>query len=138
MTTSSEILQNCFEHNDDTCGFFGMQVYGKNTGEPFIEIGIADYGDGLKTTLLRNRKNRKIKTDIDAIREAIRPGISEFVEPDRGNGMYHLLRMTSMYKGTVQIRSGHSTMRFRFDTNEEWEFSGGYMPGVQISLTLPI
>ena len=50
----SEICQNTFDHNIHTCGFFAMQVYQSGSNR-FLEIGVADYGDGLATTLGRIR-----------------------------------------------------------------------------------
>ena len=59
----SEICQNTFDHNTQACGFFAMQVYQKR----FLEIGVADYGDGLATTLRRNPNNPPIASDREAI-----------------------------------------------------------------------
>src|SRR5258706_8362371 len=41
----SEVCQNSFDHNAHTCGFLAMQVY-RSGCERFLEIGVADYGDG--------------------------------------------------------------------------------------------
>ena len=89
-TGISEICQNTFDHNQGTCGFLAMQVYGKGA-KRFLEIGVADYGGGIMATLRRNPKNHNISTDIEAIREATKLGTSEHDDPTRGTGLYHLL-----------------------------------------------
>lgn len=130
----SEICQNIFEHNTEACGFFSMQVY-KREPECFLEIGVADCGDGLATTLRRNPANLLIASDEDAIHLAIKLGTSEFNDPTRGMGLYHLLDIASKHSGSVHIRSGTAAMRFRKDKKRS--FSVPSMPGVQIAFTLP-
>ena len=65
-TAVSEICQNTFDHNQHTCGFMAMQVYGRAPNR-FLEIGVADFGDGLLATLQRNDKYQGIKSDLEAI-----------------------------------------------------------------------
>src|SRR6266852_765470 len=55
----SEICQNTFDHNAHTCGFLSMQVY-QSGSKRFLEIGVADCGDGLAATLRRNPDNQPI------------------------------------------------------------------------------
>ncbi len=135
-TLVSEICQNTFDHNQQTCGFVAMQVY-RSTGAPFLEIGVADYGDGLAATLKRNPKNLPINSDLDAIMRATEAGTSQYDDPTRGTGLYHLLDIAYKHRGSVQIRSGASSVRFRMDKKKGWAFAGPPMPGVQIVLALP-
>lgn len=134
-TAISEIGQNTFDHNTSTCGFLAMQVYGKGL-KSFLEIGVADYGDGLAKTLSRNPKMRKIQSDSDAIALATQQGISEHDDPTRGTGLYHLLEIAYKHEGSVQIRSGESKVRYRMDKKRGWRFSVPFLQGVQIALTL--
>jgi len=129
----SEICQNTFDHNTHACGFFAMQVYQKR----FLEIGVADYGDGLATTLRRNPNNPPVASDREAIYQATQLGTSEFNDSTRGTGLYHLLEIAYKHKGSVQIRSGAAAMRFRMDKKQGWNFPVISMPGVQIAFTLP-
>jgi hypothetical protein len=129
----SEICQNTFDHNTHACGFFAMQVYQKR----FLEIGVADYGDGLATTLRRNPDNLLIASDREAIYQATQLGTSEFNDRTRGTGLYHLLEIAYKHKGSVNIRSGAAAMRFRMDKQQGWNFPVISMPGVQIAVTLP-
>lgn len=134
-TVISEICQNTFDHNKLTCGFLAMQVYGKGT-KRFLEIGVADYGDGLTKTLQRNPKNKGINSDLDAIDFAIKAGTSEHDDPTRGTGLYHLLEIAYRYEGRVQIRSGGGLARYRMDRRQGWRTPVTYLPGVQIALSL--
>lgn len=132
----SEICQNTFDHNTHSCGFLAMQVYRGGPGR-FLEIGVADYGDGLAATLKRNPHNPPILSDMEAIHQATQLGTSEFSDRTRGTGLYHLLEITYKHGGSVQIRSGGATMRYRMDKQQGWGFHVVPMPGVQIALTLP-
>ena len=135
-TAISEVSQNTFEHNWKVCGFFAMQVYGGGSGR-FLEIGIADHGDGLAATLNRNTKNRPVLSDVSAIERATKLQVSAFDDPTHGTGLYHLLNIASRHRGMVQIRSGAAKVRFRTDQNRHWRIPVPHMPGVQVALTLP-
>jgi anti-sigma regulatory factor (Ser/Thr protein kinase) len=134
-TAVSEICQNTFDHNRNTRGFIAMQVYGKGSRR-FLEIGVADYGDGLARTLSRNPKNPAVQSDLGAIKLATQPGTSEHDDPTRGTGLYHLLEIAYRHEGSVQIRSGEHKVRFRMDKQQGWGFQVPFMPGVQIALAL--
>lgn len=132
----SEICQNTFDHNVHTCGFLAMQVYRSGSGR-FLEIGVADYGDGLAATLRRNPDNSPIASDKEAIYQATQLGTSAFRDHTRGTGLYRLLEITYKHRGSVQIRSGAAIVRFRMDKQRGWNFPVPSMPGVQVAFTLP-
>lgn len=134
-TAISEICQNTFDHNRDTCGFIAMQGYGKGARR-FIEVAVADYGEGLRSTLCRNVKNGAIRSDVDAIKIATKLGASEYDDPTRGTGLHHLLEIAYKHQGSVQFRSGSGKVRFRMDRRLGWSFQVPQLPGVQITLTL--
>ena len=131
----SELCQNTFDHNAYTCGFLAMQVFGTGTKQ-FLEIGVADFGEGLRTTLSRNAKNLPIRSDRDAIQAAIKLGTSEHDDPTRGTGLYHLLEIAYRHRGSVQIRTGSSAIRYRMDRRVGWDFEVPHLPGVQVALDL--
>lgn len=135
-TAVSEVAQNTFDHNSDTCGFIAMQVYGSGS-EQFLEIGIGDYGEGLATTLRRNSRHAGIQTDIQAIDVATDLGTSEHEDPTRGTGLYHLLRIAYDHMGAVQIWSGAGKVRYRMDKRKGWAFTVPTIPGVHVALSLP-
>ena len=130
----SEVCQNTFDHNSNACGFLAMQVYGRGA-KRFLQIGIADYGDGIATSLARNPAHRGL-TDLDAIHRATDLGTSEHDDPTRGTGLHHLLDIAYRQKGSVQIRSGTSKVRYRFDQQKAWDLPARRVPGVHIALSL--
>lgn len=135
-TAVSEICQNTFDHSTEACGFIAMQVYG-SPGNRFLEIAVADYGHGLAASLRRNSNNGPIATDGDAIQRAVQLGVSEYDDPTRGTGLYHLLEIAYKHQGTVQIRSGTAKGRFRMDRRQGWLFAVPDLRGVQVALELP-
>lgn len=132
----SEASQNMFDHSGSTQGFFAMQAYQSAQGA-FLEIGVADCGDGLATSLRRNPITPVLPSDQAAIAYATQLGTSEHDDPTRGRGLYHLLEIAYKHKGSVQLRSGTATARYRMDLQQGWILSVPFMPGVQIALTLP-
>lgn len=132
----SEICQNTLDHNAQACGFLAMQAYDGRTNR-FLEIGVADYGDGLTASLRRNPKNPTMLSDRQAIELATELGSSEYDDITRGTGLYHLLEIAYKHRGSVQIRSGAAKMRYRMDRRCGWGFTVPPMPGVHIAFTLP-
>ena len=131
----SEICGNVTDHARQGCGFIAMQVYyPRETG--FVEVGVADYGEGIAATLRNNSKLPTITNDFQAIRLAVQEGISEHDSPNRGIGLYHLLCIAKKLGGLVQIRSGSAKLRYR--EGEYWDrgMRVPLMPGVQIAFTL--
>jgi anti-sigma regulatory factor (Ser/Thr protein kinase) len=132
----SEVCQNTIDHNRIACGFFVMQVYRPLGGDRFVEIGVSDYGCGIQESLKRNPKYQTIGDDLSAIHAATQQGVTSSNDPTRGMGLAHLLEITEKRKGTVQIRSGCATARYRFDKIKAHGFSVTWLPGVHISLQL--
>lgn len=136
-TIISESLQNIYEHNVDTHGFVAFQTYQTTTGQKFLEVGLSDFGAGIRETLKKNPKFQNIQNDFEAIDKAIELGTSQFDDPTRGNGLYHLMETIKKYHGTVQIRSGQATLRCRYDKEKpKNRFIVPYLPGVHITINL--
>lgn len=130
----SEICQNTFDHNQAACGFLTMQVYGRGTSR-FLQIGVADYGNGIRESLARNPQHQALD-DLAAIRRATELGSSEHDDPTRGTGLHHLLDIAYRQGGTVQIRSGGAKVRYNFKKRRGWGFTVPPVPGVHIALSL--
>jgi len=136
VTAISEVCQNIFDHNNGICGFIAMQVY-KTGKESFLQIGISDYGDGLWQSLKRNVKNKGIKSHVEAINYATRALTSEYDDPTRGTGLYHLLNIMKKNSGVVQIRTGCGKVRYGLQKKIEWDMdTTPYMQGVHIALDI--
>jgi len=132
----SEICQNTFDHNRDRCGFFSLQTFGEQSRR-FTEICVSDYGIGLAESLTNNPNNPNFGSDIEAIKFAMKLGVSEFDDPTRGTGLHHLLRIAEKNEGSIQITSGSGTVRYRADKDEWRYFKSLHIPGVSIVLCLP-
>jgi len=133
----SEVAQNTFDHNDETCGFLAMQVYGQGQHR-FLEIGVADFGQGLAATLRRNPLHAGVQTDLEMIERAVQNRTSQHHDDQtRGTRMYHLLSIAHQHAGSLQIRSGGANLRYRGDRRQGWGRDVPHMPGVHIALTLP-
>jgi hypothetical protein len=133
----SEICQNIHDHNDGIMGFIAMQVYTKGKNK-FLEIGVSDFGQGLAATLKRNEKNPGLRSNYEAIEFATKAGTSEFNDPTRGKGLYHLLRIIYKHSGLVQIHSGDGKVRYRKDRRTKWDGTVPNLPGVHIVLELRV
>ncbi|MGK2860237.1 MAG: hypothetical protein ACSLFQ_23825 [Thermoanaerobaculia bacterium] len=137
-TVISEVAQNTFDHNSQTCGFLALQAYKPRRGRRFVEIGIADFGAGLRATLERNPDAAQwIKSDTDAIAIATRLGMSQHQDATRGTGLHHLLRVAVRGGGSVHIRSGTGKIVYRGDRNQGYRFTVPAMPGVQVVISVP-
>jgi anti-sigma regulatory factor (Ser/Thr protein kinase) len=136
-TAVSEICGNVIDHVRDRCGFIAMQLYRQRETE-FVEVGVADYGEGLATTLSRNPKYSAIASDFQAIQLATRKGVSEHDSRTRGFGLYDLLRIANKLDGAVQIRSGSAKLRYRKGKHWGLKIPVPRMPGVQIAFTLQL
>ena len=133
----SESSQNIYDHNPGSYGFIAFQTYRASNGSKFLEVGLSDFGAGIQTTLKMNPNFASIKNDIEAIEKAVELGTSQYTDPTRGNGLYHLMQTIKKYKGTVQVRSGQATIRCRFDTNQSHsKFCVPFLPGVHITIKL--
>jgi anti-sigma regulatory factor (Ser/Thr protein kinase) len=133
VTAISEVCQNTLDHNREIPAFLAMQAYWGDNGK-FLEIGVSDYGSGLAVTLNRNKKNPHMRTDLEAINYATRQGTSEFDDPTRGTGLYHLMEFTDKHCGTVQIHTGKGKLRQRNKNRREWNATAPYLPGVHVAL----
>ena len=137
-TVISEVAQNTFDHNAQTCGFLALQTYKPKRGPRFVEIGIADFGEGLRTTLQRNpRLAPRIHGDRDAIAIATQLGASQHNDATRGTGLHHLLRIAARHRGSVHIRSGTGKITYRGDRGQRYGFTVPPMPGVQVVISVP-
>lgn len=131
----SECCQNIFDHNKNAFGFIALQTY-KTDSEDFTEIGIVDCADGLKTSLRRNPNHTSISSDLEALRMAIKLGVSEYDDQTRGTGLFHLLEIAEKHRGFVQIRSGIAKIRVQRNQSRD-ESKVPNLAGVQITLKLP-
>ncbi|HWQ42075.1 MAG TPA: hypothetical protein VN456_08590 [Desulfosporosinus sp.] len=133
----SEISQNIYDHTPGSYGFIALQTYRTLIGTKFLEVGLADFGAGILTTLKRNPKFAYLSNDMDAIEKAIELGTSQYQDKTRGTGLYHLMETIKKHSGTVQIMSGQAKFRCRFDAYQTpMKFPVSNYPGVSITIKI--
>lgn len=112
-STLSEICANAAEHGASSFGAYAaVQAYhhivsgSRRRGEEVI-VAIADGGVGVRETLSRNPAYAEhTSTDNDAIRHALKMGVSTTGEVGRGGGLTLVAQIAAKNGGSLSIRSG--------------------------------
>lgn len=113
----SELSHNILEHHADAAnagGIIAMQIY-KDGADRFMELVVADRGDGIRGTLGRNDRYAYLTSDIDAILLSTDGQVSRYNDFTHGHGLPLLLRLAQQHGGTVHIRSGEGKVYYRMD-----------------------
>lgn len=103
----SELARNVLEHAESAHGAFLCAQYYKKSNS--IRIGIADTGVGIKETITRSHP---ANTDLEAIRLALRPGITGTTtreggtEQNAGAGLFFIKSIASINRDFFVIYSG--------------------------------
>jgi len=104
----SELVSNVIEHaQSEHGGIICAQYYKKSNS---IRIGIADTGVGIKSTITRFHR---AKTDLDAIKLALRPGITGTTwkeggtEQNAGAGLFFIKSIANVNRDFFIIYSGN-------------------------------
>ena len=149
----SELVRNVIEHANTPFGAFLCAQYYKKSNT--IRIGIADAGVGIKTAI---NESYAAKTDLEAIRLALQPGITgatrreggteqnagaglffiksiawvnrDFFVIYSGNTMYKMLRR----KQSSKIRLKADPFKDRHSTDDKLPFWQGTIVGIDINL----
>lgn len=126
-----EICDNVINHSESKVGGFVEAV--TYTKERRITFTVADAGRGILNSLKEGIPN--LKTNIQAIGEAIKAGVTRNKEVGQGNGLAGSLRITTMTGGSLDITSGQG--RFYCTTNHSSEIEspekGHFYPGTSVS-----
>lgn len=134
----SEVCHNVFEHNEGkTVGYAAMQAYTSRQGKKFLQVSVGDDGLGVPETLRRNPQYANLTDDSDAIIKSFENHVSEFDDPTRGNGLYHLLELVVNHKGTLTVRSGMGKVYIRGDKKQGRTFDVAQLKGTQFAITFP-
>lgn len=112
-STLSEVCSNAAEHSASPCGAYAaVQAYhhivsgSRRRGEEVL-IAIADGGVGVRETLSRNTKYAEYTvTDNDALRYALKMGVSGTGEVGRGGGLTLVAQIATRSGGSLSLRSG--------------------------------
>jgi hypothetical protein len=118
-----EILRNIPEHADVKQAWICGQYWSDKTAE----IAIVDDGIGIKESLRKNKIHREyIETDEDALKFAIKAGISQAFQPSRKNksedewansgfGLYMVSEICKELQGSFVLASGNKYIKINQD-----------------------
>jgi len=100
-----------------------------------VLVAIADGGVGIRETLSRNPKYAEhTETDNDALRHAVRMGVSGTGEVGRGGGLALVAQISARRSGSLSLRSGSGRVTFydgRTNSRNVPQFPGAF---VRVSL----
>ncbi|MFC1414149.1 hypothetical protein ACEZCY_33875 [Streptacidiphilus sp. N1-12] len=108
-----ELIDNAVSHGSGRCGaFIAAQAYsGKTTGYRRLEVAVCDTGIGVLEHLRRNPEHADAATSAEAMRRALRPGVSG-TEDRRGNGLPDLMNHAGRAgPARLVLRSGDGLLR---------------------------
>ena len=146
--TLSEICANAVEHGASPFGAYAaVQAYhhivsgrhsgpkGGRRGEEVL-IAIADGGVGVRETLSRNPKYLEFtETDNDALRHALKMGVSGTGEIGRGGGLAVVGQIATRAEGSLSLRSGAGRVTFYGDRTNSRNVPS--FPGTFVRVSLP-
>ena len=132
----SEVCQNIIEHSENT-GFVGIQKYHfQKRDMNVVKIAVMDLGIGFRESL---SERIPVKSDLDAIEQALLHGVSRHQDEGRGHGLKAVRRFVRKWNGKISIRS--ETAKFSIIPEWGWgrerERNLIVFPGAQISIMLP-
>lgn len=126
-----EICDNVINHSDSKVGGFVEAV--TYTKERRIAFTVADAGRGVLNSLREGFP--ALKTNVQAIGEAIKAGVTRNKEVGQGNGLAGSLRITTMTGGSFDITSGLGRFYCTNNHNNGAEAveKGHFFPGTSVS-----
>jgi hypothetical protein len=146
--TLSEICANAVEHGRSPFGAYAaVQAYqhivsGRHSGSSRerrgeeVLVAIADGGVGVRTTLSRNPKYvEHMASDNDAIRHALKMGVSGTGEVGRGGGLAVVGQIAARASGSLSLRSGSGRVTYYGDRTNSRNVPA--FPGTFVRVSLP-
>lgn len=137
-----EILRNISEHADVKQAWICGQYWSNETAE----IAIVDEGIGIKESLRKNSIHREyIETDEDALKFAIKAGISQAFKPSRKNnsedewansgfGLYMVSEICKELQGSFVLASGSRYVKI--NQNGEMKLGETFFKGTAVKVTI--
>lgn len=109
-STVREMCVNIFQHAACQTGWIAAQQYvNRYDGMPYVEIGVADAGRGIRASLATAYPELREATEMTAIREAL-SGRSRRQDPTSGTGFFVLQRAADQLDGQFYLRSGRGAV----------------------------
>lgn len=127
-----ELTENIVFHADAPSGGFAtVQTWPRRS---LVEVGIVDLGRGVHASLVQNPEHAGVTSDLDALRSALRLGVTATPERNSGQGLYTAARLLEHNGGTVFVRSGSAWL---YDgARNESGVSPIDLPGTAVALTI--
>lgn len=107
----NEITDNVLNHAE--CAEGGVVQVSTFTDARKIAFGVADSGRGILSSLREGHP--ELRTDAQAIGEAMKVGITRNPDAGQGNGIAGALRIAAMSEGSFEITSGRAQIVMRAD-----------------------
>ena len=106
----NEITDNVLLHSESSIGgLVQVSTFQKNTNS--VQFVVADAGVGIPRTLRNGRP--EIASDIEALDQAIREGVTRDANVGQGNGLFGTYRVCSKSNGYFQVDSGHARLEYK-------------------------
>lgn len=126
-----EMADNVWQHSESlTPGLVAYQIRRRK-----FAFSIADNGIGILASLQTNPQFQNLSSSMDAIRQAIEPGVSRCADGG-GMGFPSLLHALADLWGTARIRSGEAALvidRTQHERKKDFIYLPA-MPGVHVSV----
>ena len=107
----NEVSDNVLVHSKSVVGGIVQVSFYKRQKK--VQFVVADAGIGIPASLRKGGKN--IDSDLDALREAIKEGVTTDPKLGQGNGLYGSYSMCNLSKGSFSIRSGYGLLSLEKD-----------------------
>ena len=133
----SELATNVINHAESEGGYVIAQQY-RGTEQTLVEIAIADSGIGIRDSLRRNPNNSYIKKDTEAIKLALKEGVSSMIDSNRGYGLHHVtedIKINDTRK--MAIRSGTGIITLYGDGRIDEDERLPEFPGTIVEVVIP-
>jgi len=128
-----EMAENVVIHSQSKEG--GLVGYRILSGA--VQFCVADVGVGVRASLRTNKAYEGIKTDKDAIREALKDGVTRFSKGYGGLGFRQVFKSLAAEWGLLRFRSGHGCIMMDgrdLAADRGKEYFPPNLPGFQVSV----
>ncbi|MBX3252922.1 MAG: DUF4325 domain-containing protein [Chitinophagaceae bacterium] len=116
----TEICDNVINHAESkTGGFLQVIAYPQND---LVAFTVADAGKGILRSLREGFP--ELSNDLDAIKEAIKAGVTRNKDAGQGNGLAGTSRITVMTGGSLNILTGSGRLLLQQDKQTPTTFAG--------------
>ncbi len=98
---------------------------------------VADVGNGVLKSLTTHQAYRHVQTHKEAVRLALRKGVSRFGPGQGGLGFYNVFKALAAMSGTLRFRSGEGCVTMDgtdFDADKGEESYVVFRPGFQVTI----